>query len=247
QTSSDPTTLADTLASAGVDLREEEALLSSTIQIPFGAEADVAKIVSSLFLEHRQLAPFMRMIARDNGVKQTFDQEPDILGTMSAACEHWLSHVVTKTALLARHRKRTTKKSSTLNRNHTPTALRELAYKQKAEEDARSQKRIQLGIETALDLLQRAGAEETLHRATNSTASMMTGAKRRKYAWLSNGANAGAGTGGRNSNVRGDTGLRFRENRYSRGIVLRDVLEAMDGERMGVDKSIVKGYAKLRD
>lgn len=45
----------------------------------------------------------------------------------------------------------------------------------------------------------------------------------------------------------GDNGIRFREAREEPGIAVRDLLKSLETRRMGVDKTIVKGYAKLKD
>lgn len=107
----------------------------------------------------------------------------------------------------------------------------------------------------------KAGAEETLHRAANATAAMMTmNPGRKKYSWMT--ANAGSG-GGDDSKVasekdgkskqssiiaaRGDNGLRFREIRSGNSVTMKDLLGALEDERMGTEKAVLKGYAKLKD
>ncbi|MDC6272240.1 hypothetical protein PP707_08055, partial [Acetobacter pasteurianus] len=117
------------------------------------------------------------------------------------------------------------------------------------------------------------GSEETLHRAANATAAMMATGKK-KYSWMSSGGGGagsigslgddargsgvgigGGGVGGGDSktkqsailSTRGDNGLRYRDLRSTNAIVLKDLLNALEGEKKGTQHAITKGYAKLRD
>ncbi|RLV94543.1 Transcription initiation factor TFIID subunit 4 [Spathaspora sp. JA1] len=239
------------------------------------------------FLNNYHLAAFLNKVAKENGIHQNFLQDGDMLELVSGACENWLSRIATKTIMLSRHRRRgipanTTATggkrshhhhhggSNTIPRSDASRELRNLAIKQKELEEKRVSKRILLGLERSANDPNgdadgkaggesKAGAEETLHRATNETVNFMTGRVKKKYSWMNSGAEAGgsdlgkSGTdkdGGKISpiiSIRGDNGLRFREIRSGNSIVMKDILGALEDERRGVDKAIIKGYAKLKD
>lgn len=112
----------------------------------------------------------------------------------------------------------------------------------------------------------KAGAEETLHRAANATAAMMTmNLGKKKYSWMTSSNGSGGGGGGADLgksgngaskdgrkespiiSIRGDNGLRFREIRSGNSVVMKDLLEAIEDEKRGTRNAIVKGYAKLKD
>lgn len=280
QDSNDPTKLNDALAVAGVDIQREEELLMQQqqnrqprynmgyLQNQF---YNTRPALPATFLYPYHLASYMQKVARENGVVQSFYQDPEMLELMSAACEYWLSNIVTKTVMLSRHRRRgissfnKDKKVPAPNqRSEFTRELRNLALKQREMEEKRVNKRLALGLEKtgendSGESASKAGAEETLHRAANATAAMMTmNSGRKKYSWMTAGSGSGpddvkgspSADKGRASHLlaaRGDNGLRYREIRTGNTVTMKDLLGALEDERMGTDKAIIKGYAKMKD
>ncbi|KAG7192759.1 transcription initiation factor TFIID subunit 4 [Scheffersomyces spartinae] len=276
----DARNLNDALAVAGVDLQQEEELLAllqlerrGGYDIPRGDYRMPMRIQRppQTFLYQGHLAGFMHRIAKQNGVAQNFFIEMDILELMLASCETWLSNILTKTVIHSRHRRRNiastvssslkhrTKNVPTVARSEISRELRNLANKQKELEEKRVLKRIALGLEKSSengygDEDNKAGAEETLHRAANATAAMMTTGKK-KYSWATSGAGSdetssekdGKGKKSLIISRRGDNGLRFREIRTGAAITMKDLLTAIENERIGTSRALVKGYAKLKD
>lgn len=286
----DPSKLNDALAAAGVDIQHEEELLmqqhlnrSSRFTV---AQPPRQRFSQSSLLNPYHIAAFMQRVARENGVMQNFYQDTELLELMSTSCENWLSNILTKTIIMSRHRRRgistlantnKSKKTGASNANATPSSslrselskeLRNLASKQKEMEERRVSKRMALGLETnGMDPANgdaangKAGAEETLHRAANATAAMMTmNPSRKKYSWMTANAGASNGDDGKSASekdgkskqssiitARGDNGLRFREIRTGNSVTMKDLLGALEDEKMGAEKAIIKGYAKLKD
>ncbi|KAG5419192.1 TAF4 [Candida metapsilosis] len=278
----DSSKLNDAIAAAGVDIHAEEELLLQQ-QLARKNEAanertDIQRSPKvSTFLNPYHLAAFLGKVAKSRQVNQNFLEDGDMLNLMSGACEAWISHIASKAITISRHRRRggvltTSKKngtSSSSQRSAVSRELRNLAVKQKELEEKRVNKRIALGIERSAndqngeDGDNKAGADETLHRAANATAAMMTIGKK-KYSWMNSSANGGggstatdkegkSGTGSNRSKqspliaARGDSGLRYREVRAGNSIVLKDLLGAIENERRGTQAAVTKGYAKLRD
>lgn len=285
----DPTKLNDALAAAGVDIQREEELLSSNYtrmplnplqqqQIAQRLRSGYAK--STPFLQPYHLAVFMNRVGRENGMVQNFMLDTEMLEFMSSACKEWISNLVAKTSTIARHRRRGIPVLSSTNgsgssskqkvvpssqRSEVSKDLRELALRQKTLEERRVEKRALLGLERSGDVAPenggKDGTDETLHRAANATAAMMTmNPGRKKYSWMTSGANgsardevnasAGKESGSKQSTLilsRGDNGLRFREIRTGNMITTRDLLTVLEDERIGTAKAIVKGYARLKD
>lgn len=279
----DPSKLNDALAAAGVDIQREEELLLSNYnrtalsfqQQQLANRQRQAYGPLNAFLHPYHVALLMNKVARENGVVQNFMVDPEMLEFMSAACKEWLSDIVTKTVALSRHRRRGIPalnkngagKPKTIHpsqRSETSKELRNLALRQKEAEERRVVKRLALGLEKSDEVApetgNKAGAEETLHRAANATAAMMTlNSSRKKYSWMTSGASA-AGDGAKLSaskeggpkqssliSTRGDNGLRFREIRTGNMITTKDLLGVLEEVRMGTSKAVVKGYAKLKD
>lgn len=304
----DPVKLNDALAAAGVDIQQEEELLAQQHAARNRQIAAQQQVLQrqrqtqipriSPFINPYHLLSFMQRVARENGVHQNFFQDTELLELMSAACEQWLAGLATKTIILSRHRRRgiptlveqkTGKKGGTTSsvpsnqRSEISRELRNLAVKQKEMEEKRVQKRIALGLEDGATNGEaengKAGAEETLHRAANATAAMMSNTGRKKYSWMTAGPNSGSGGGGgsgasggvggsgggggvgklgesmdrgkaKQSSIlaaRGDNGLRYREIRTGKTVTMKDLLGALEEERMGVERALIKGYAKLKD
>lgn len=269
----DPSKLNDALAAAGVDIGREEELLQQQ-QYNRGPRINVQPSYLQLrpsrplqrtpFLNSYHLGTFMQRVARENGVLQSFMSDSELLELMSASCEQWISHIATKTVLLSRHRRKgipalKNKKiaSSLIPRSEVSKELRSLALKQKDLEERRVSRRILLGLENKDANLDsnKVGAEETLHRAANETAAMMTSNKK-KYLWMSSGSGTGDETRDMEREkdkqshllaLRGDNGLRFRDIRTGDSVTMKDLLSALEDERMGVIKAVTKGYARLKD
>lgn len=270
--SNDPTKLNDAIAAAGVDIHQEEELLQQQrmnrmARMPTYSNYDQLQPQqrnSGVFLNPYHVATFMYRVARDNGVVQNFLQDTDLLELMSVSCENWMSNIITKTIIMARHRRKSimtsNKSKASTQKSEVSKELRNLALRQKELEEKRVNKRIALGLEKHdenKDDANKAGSDETLHRAANATAAMMTmNPGRKKYSWMT----ANAGDTGDQANkendtskkshllsVRGDNGLRFREIRSGQSVAMKDLLSAIEDEKMGVEKSVIKGYSKLRD
>ncbi|EGW33025.1 uncharacterized protein SPAPADRAFT_60348, partial [Spathaspora passalidarum NRRL Y-27907] len=208
----DPSKLNDAIAAAGVDIQQEEELL---FQQQMNRRSDVSKDLKQIiktsqppaFLNNYHLAAFMNKVAKENGVQQNFLQDGDMLELVSGACETWLSRIATKTIMLSRHRRRgipnvtgkrgqghhsSSSSGASIPRSELSKELRNLAIKQKELEEKRVSKRILLGLEKSssdptadAEGGDKAGVEETLHRAANATAAMMTmNPGRKKYSWM---------------------------------------------------------------
>lgn len=267
--SNDPSKLNDALAAAGVDIQhEEELLMQQRNRITNIAAAPSTHITQrnpfNNFLHPYHVSASMLKSARENGVVQNFLQDAEVLELMSTSCEKWISDIVTKTLLMARHRQRSTpigKSKSTNGKSDLYQELRNLAKKHREMEEKRVDKRIILGLEKGDengkdDKL--GGSEETLHRAANATAAMMTmNPGRKKYSWMTSSGNNGNGgaavekeTTTKRSHLltlRGENGIRLNNTRITQAITMKDLLSAIEDERMGVLNAIIKGYSKLRD
>lgn len=250
---SDPEKLSDALLSAGVDLKEEEALLSSTV-VKMKSNSQVLNSQIPLhppFLHPSHVANMMKRIAIAQNFNQDFSQNTDLLSLMSTACELYMRDIVTNSIIISRHRRKALKLNSG-RRSEIARVLRDLALKQREQEERRLKRRVALGLEketmdTKLD------SGETLYRASNATANMMIAGGKKKYSWLTSGAKSNPNdfkNAGKVSSVvaaRGDFGIKYREAREEPGIVMRDLLRALENRRVGVSNTIAKGYARIRD
>ncbi|CEP63403.1 Taf4p LALA0_S08e01640g [Lachancea lanzarotensis] len=252
----DPDKLSDALFSAGVDIREEEALLNSSMNITKNsAQYSDTALNNTLppqvpLLHPSQVADFMKKVGTEQNFNQDFSKAHDVLSLMSSACEAFMRDIITNSLVLSRHRRRSIRLNSN-RRSDVSRALRDIAIQQKEQEEKRVKRRISMGLEkeTAEAKVE---TEETLHRASNATANMMTGGKK-KYSWLNAGPKANNNSvkvlGKVSSDVaaRGEIGIRYREAREEPGIVMRDLLNALENRRVGVNTVIPKGYARIRD
>lgn len=253
KTQSDPNKMSDVLFSAGVDIREEEALLNSSVNASKShlQPTDVKILPHPPFLHPDQVNQFMKKVCKEQNFSQNFAKNPEILRMMSSACESYMRDVITNSLIISRHRRKAVKINSG-RRSETSIALKSIAVNQKKEEERRVKKRIALGLEKE-DLENKMDSEETLHRASNVTAGLRAGSKK-QYGWLTSSTSKPTSLGGLSSGkvasavaARGDTGLRFREAREEPGIVMRDLLYALENRRNGVHNVISKGYARIRD
>lgn len=235
----DPEKLSDAILAAGVDLKAEEALLNSA-SLPTKAPSTTDTtsnqpiIINTPFLDPRQAAAFMNKVVAAHGLKANTESDASLVQLVTYASEEWMKNILTNAVVLSRHRRRAIKNK---RRSELAVALRDLAVQNKTMEERRNDLKKNAGItgdETE-------GLEETQHKATNATVAMMTGGgKKKKYDWMSAG-NSGA------KNSMGDVSLRFREAREEPGIVVRDLLNSLEKKRIGVEKTLAKGYAKLKD
>lgn len=244
----DPDQLSDALLSAGVDLKEEENLLSSTLQAPDSARLDSrngsisvypqTKLVVTNLLDTKNLQNIVRKTSTEMGIKHVYDKEQDISTLLSLSCEEWLSDIITDAIVLSRHRR----KSRNDVHSNLSRVLRNIAIKDKEREDqANARKAVLQPDSQAAQEDKKNTSEETQYRQANLTASMMTGKK--KYSWLTG---SGPGNNPNRTDFRADSHIRFREAREEPGIALRDLLGALEEKRFGVEKAIIKGYARFK-
>ncbi|KAA8897388.1 hypothetical protein TRICI_006732 [Trichomonascus ciferrii] len=248
--SMDPDQLSDALLSAGVDLKEEENLLSSslTTEQQYTRAAAVQGTTPARtspavdFLNSPKLLTMVRKIAAEAGVRHVFDKDNEITRLLSVSCQEWLTDIITSMVVLNRHRRR----SRNDVHSDISRALRNLAVKDKEAEDRRLAQKAVMGSESGQNGEDKKNAvsEETQYRAANATALMMTGKK--KYSWLTGGSSS---PGMRSSGglPRNEGNIRYREAREEPNLALRDLLGALEERRFGVEKTLVKGYAKLKN
>lgn len=268
KTQTDPNKMQDVLFSAGVDIREEEALLTGSVTATrnqaknnssnSGSGSNNSAIVPPHlpFLHPDQLSKFMKRVSKEHHfdhdyLKNLTKNNGEILNMVSTSCETYMRDIITNALIVSRHRRRGVQ-LNTGRRSEVAIALKSIAQSQKKEEERRLKKRIALGLEKE-DLENKVDSEETLHRASNVTAGLRAGSKKH-YGWLT--ASVAKPTtftiksAGKIANeiaARGETGLRFREAREEPGIVMRDLLFALENRRNGVHNVITKGYARIRD
>lgn len=244
--SMDPEELSDALHSAGVNLKEEENLLSSSLQ-GFTQASYAPKNAEDLFLDLNGLVTRIARVAQAEGVRFGADQGNDAIleavGLLSASCQEWIAEILTEAAIFSRHRR--------MSKNDQPSqvsrALRLLAQKDRESEQRHATLRLSLGFNEDQNASKKQQeSEEIQHRAANDTARMMTAGKKR-FSWL----NAGSGGNARQAAGpvrRGNSDpLRFKEVKEEPGLVMRDLLAALEEKHMGVKRAIIKGYIKQRD
>ncbi|CAL9727713.1 transcription initiation factor TFIID subunit 4 [Monosporozyma unispora] len=263
----DPNKMQDVLISAGVDIREEEALLTGSItasrsqakannnsvnnannntvippHLPFLHPDQVTKFMKHVSKEHHFNQNYLKNLGKNNG---------EVLDMISTSCETYMKDILTNALIISRHRRRGVQ-LNTGRRSEVSMALKSMAQLQKKEEERRLKKRIALGLEKE-DLENKIDSEETLHRASNVTAGLRAGSKK-QYGWLTasvakptTSTIKSAGKIANEIAARGESGLRFREAREEPGIVMRDLLFALENRRNGVQNIITKGYSRIRD
>lgn len=242
--------LTDAVAASGVNIRAEEEAMQTGLSI------SKRQIEQNSFLKPHQLNWFMQKTLEEQGIKSV-QLDNEVNTVISAACEHYMSQILTDTIIMMRHRrhasdvnknKHNSNKSSknsksTLsginNKSEISKALRDLASKHKEREEKRIRRRVLLGLEEEK-------TEEDLgqdHKQTNLTASlMMSGSKKKKYSWMQSTSSSPSSL-----NSRGDNGIRFREAREEQAVVLRDLIAALENKRIGASNALLKAYARLRD
>lgn len=250
---SDPNKMQDVLFSAGVDIKEEEALLNSSVNLSnlntLNSNPPIHR--QPPLLHPTKVANFMKRVAREHSFIQNFEKNPDLLDMMSSALEYYMRDILTNALVVSRQRRRGIKVNAG-RRSHVSAVLRNIALQQKKEEEKRVKKRVALGLEKE-DYNTKVDSDETLHRASNVTAGLRAGAKK-QYGWLTSSstkattvANKTLGKVASDIASRGENGLKYREAREEPGIVMRDLLYALENRRVGVQNIISKGYARIRD
>lgn len=146
QKATDPNKMQDVLISAGVDLKEEEALLSSTVNVSKTQQNAVVIPPHPPFLHPDQVSNFMKKVAKTQNFNLSFTKNTEILDMMSSACESYLRDIITNTIVVSRHRRKGVKVNYG-RRSQVAAALRSIAINQKKEEERRMKKRIALGLE----------------------------------------------------------------------------------------------------
>ncbi|KAF5103657.1 hypothetical protein D0Z03_000129 [Geotrichum reessii] len=203
--------------------------------------------------------------------------DPAVLKLISLACEDWIKEIIYTAVILSRHRRRSrnTGAHSELSKALRQLAQRDkdreyqrVAQKLTASNGSGTGSGGSGGDGSGGKDDDKKGAgggagaalsEESQYKAANATALMMTSGKK-KYSWMVGGGagagGAGAGKDGHDrsrgslggaGNQRSDGGIRYREAREEQGLVLRDLLGAMEEQRVGVEKALQKGYARLRN
>lgn len=242
----DPDQLSDVISAVGLDLKQEEALLQGGVPTDrYGMQPQFQghRQQGHALLDQKRVAYIVRQLSQEAGLRFNNDRASETAVLISHACEEWLNQILTQALVLSRHRRRSRNSvHSDLSR-----ALKGIAVKDKEREDKRAERKNLLGLdhtepETA------ANPDDQQHRAANMTAAMMSSGKK-KYSWMAGGVGASAAgmRMGPNPGGRGDSAIKTREAKEEAGVALRDLLGALEKERAGVEKAIVKGYAKLRN
>ncbi|KAK9366220.1 transcription initiation factor TFIID component TAF4 family-domain-containing protein [Lipomyces kononenkoae] len=296
----DPNDYSDALLSAGVDLREEEQILSSSIPIraqsfkvggagmPTGSLGPVPDIsafdmdVGDTLLAHRR-TPFLDLhvvrqlvatLAMENDIQPppltmpsavTDSKDNDALVLISLACREWLSNILTSAIITSRYRRESG--NSMTNASDVAKSLRQIAIQDKEQEDkyriAKAALEARSGVSGTGDGSGKIhdgekgmhATEEVMHRAANATAALMVSGGRKKYSWMTSGGSSGSstgiggpiGSGSKKDSSSGSHGIRIREAKEEQGVVMRDLLTVLENERVGVQKTLAKGWTRLKD
>lgn len=275
----DPDQLGDVIHAAGVDLREEESLLSSGLVNEPGGLAGSRLLHAPrdcdqdhMLLNYGSVRRHVSQICADAGLRlvgedvaaqpTTNGLNQDPVSLLSASCEEWLSEILETAAAFSRHRRLSLNPQSMTELNPVGRALRQLIQKDKDNEQKHKSMKMQLGIgpefgdnaggsgggDGASGVDKEKENEENMQRAANDTARMMTAAvgRKKKFAWMSEGSSGSASrlTGSRRSAADPN---KFKEVKEENGIVVRDLMPALERKHMGVRKTLMKGYARLKN
>lgn len=261
----DPEQLGDVLNAAGVDLREEESLLSTGLVNEPGGLAGARLLhapkdrdYEGMLLSYDKLRSVMGRIAANSGLKLGSDDgsslgglNQDPLSLMSTSCEEWLSSILIEAAAYSRHRRLAMNAMNPSEQSSLSRALKQLVYKDKECEKRYQSMKVQLGLTEREGDGDDRGSEESMQRAANDTARMMTAAvgRKKRFSWMSDSSGGGASTASTrmgSSRRQGSDPTKFKETREENGIVMRDLIPALERKHMGVKKALIRGYAKLR-
>lgn len=291
----DPNKMQDVLLSAGVDIKQEEAILNSTVYNKqqqslyqmnnnnngYNYNSNNNLINNNMnniiipphppFLHPDQVLDFMKKVTKEqffqinnslnnitnnnNSNTNTTSRKEldDVIQLISSSCEHYIRDIITQTIIISRHR-RSGVNWNNGQRSEIQTNLRLIALQMKKDEDKRLKKRITLGLEKE-NLDSNIDSQETLHRASNVTATLRAGTKK-QYGWLKaasinkpiNNTNKSLGKIANEIVARGEIGLKFKDAREEPGIVMRDLLFALENRHFqGVQTILSKGYSRIRD
>lgn len=285
----DPNKMQDVLLSAGVDIKQEEAILNSTVynkqqqssyqlnnsnhngySHPLNNNLNNNIIVPPHppFLHPDQVLDFMKKVTKEqffqinsnlnyisnSNINNTARKDlDDVIHLISSSCEHYIRDILTQTIIISRHR-RSGVNWNNGQRSEIQTNLRSIALQMKKDEEKRLKKRITLGLEKE-NLDSNVDSQETLHRASNVTATLRAGTKK-QYGWLKaasinkpiSNSNKSLGKIANEILARGEIGLKFKEAREEPGIVMRDLLFALENRHyQGVQNILSKGYSRIRD
>ncbi|ODV92144.1 hypothetical protein CANCADRAFT_17165, partial [Tortispora caseinolytica NRRL Y-17796] len=249
----DPENLSDALLSAGVDLREEEALLSQSVveDIPVTTSYEQLSAATTPSVASPQLAaPYTPMmgshaLASYMHSLATRNSENDLIDLVSLACEEWITHLVTSAAIVARHRKNSDRRYLTSGSMYSKgpsdlaRTIRQLAIKDKEAEEKWQVRRNALkqkestGKDGADATIadNDTNAEEAIQRATNETVALMTGSsKGKKYSWMTGSSGTSTPLGRKGSATSSDPGIRIREAREENSVMMRDLVVVLERE-----------------
>lgn len=263
----DPEALSDALLSAGVDLKEEENIMSlslntsttatgpgynnfHTTQSQASQRSQVPVASHTPFLELAKLKQLLDAASVDFGLN-TMEADTTsmiVLRLISVACEEYLKDILQTAVTLSAHRR---KRPLAAPHSELSKALRQIAQRDKDREYQRIANKLTSGAGGEGGVNgegddPKANSEESQYKAANATALMMTSGKR-KYSWMTKDSSSSSVAGASERTRPASDGIRFREAREEPGLVLRDLLGALEEQRMGVEKTLQKGYAKLRN
>ena len=258
----DPEQMGDVLNAAGVDLREEESLLSKGLVNEPGGLAGARLLHApkdndfrSMLLSADYLRDKMSSIASEQGLKLGIDPGPsagglsnDPLGLISTSCEEWLSTLLEEAAAYSRHRRLALNPTSNQEQSEVSVALKALVRKDKEAEAKHDALKAKLGLTGQPD--EGKDKDENAQKTVNDTARLLTGTigRKKKFSWMADGASNAGSSAARGSTRRQNADpTRFREIKEENGIVMRDLIPALERKHDGVKKALIRGYAKLRN
>lgn len=254
----DPEQMGDVLNAAGVDLREEENLLSKGLVNEPGGLAGARLLHApkdndfrGMLLDPEYLRTRMSQIAGDHGLKVALDPGPsggglsqDPLGLISTSCEEWLSTLVEEAAAYSRHRRLALNPTTSAEQSEVSVALRALVKRDKDAEAKHEALKSQLGLTPQGNDDDK--GDDNAQKTANDTARLLTGiGRKKKFTWMADSAGGSAARGAsRRTNA---DPAKFREIREENGIVMRDLIPALERKHIGVKRALIRGYAKLRN
>lgn len=260
----DPNELGDVLNAAGVDLREEESLLNSGLSEQGGIagarllHAPKERDYETMLLNFHPLKRTMTHLAAESGLKLAQDEgttasglNQDPISLICASCEEWLSVILQEAAAYSRHRRLSRNPTSLNEQSELSRSLRDIMQKDRVRDSKHEAVKERLGL-TQEQAPDDKDSEERTQRAANDTARMMTQniGRKKKFSWMSDNSNSGGGgppRSGAAARRQNNDPNRFKEIREDSGIVMRDVLPALERKHMGVKRALIKSYSRLRN
>lgn len=245
----DPDKMADALYGTGVELREEEALLNrdSERRRPLNLGYNRQEVTTAPLINLAQALGYVKQGLLGVGLRLPPGQDKEFADFLAIACEEWVTPILKDVVMYSRHRRRNIRNNNS-SRSEIAKALRDQSVKQKEVEEKRAHKKAQMGLDTQDGDKKKPKAEEISHRAANATAALMTSGRTKTYSWMTGGSGpAKSSGGGGNDTSNGGSGARFREARQEEVFSVRDLVRSLENRRRGVDKTLMKCYAKLKD